>query len=652
MSHSKKGVIVGLDKVAATAAKTSLSALTFGFGLFESALGSVYAMYERQTQAFGKLGQAMGGGTADMNKMNNAAWKLYQGPLGSALGMSIGEAAAEIGSFNTSIGMLDESMTKDQGTLIAHAAALGMTSSEAGEAAKSYRLMGLDGADLEKTLKTLKGDTAKLGAQSAGLSKNLLVAGKNLLAMAGPKFQKQMTETIDKMYKLGVSAQTLEKFTDLTDTFDQTATSMAKLNTMFGLHLNALDIFAEEDPAKRWAMISKQIQQTGRSMSDMSRTEKKVMADALHLSMDELNALANPKLAAANEKREKSWEEMYHTIQSTLVNWNKSFDKVITHMVSAFRPLFAAFGLTGAQTKDLSSIVEGVADKISDAFDGIADNGGFQLMLYDIAEDIREIGKTAMTWLSGDGLQKDITDFVKGFKDIPKEVSSVAKLLVGENGKDGILGNIGAAIGFMAKNAEWFIGLWAGAKLVGAISAIATAFGALDIVLSPILGTALAISAAIAAAAAIGIGGAYLATSGMREDADQMHRFNEAGKKTDAAKDAWQKNPTIDNQHAYANANNIEQRLFNNLSPEQIASIGVTPRPMINYQTDDTIVTPASAPVASQISETTPGMVIPDARPTTTSTNSGGSGGNHFTIYVDGVLSHSVAARVVSTRGH
>ena len=73
---------------------------------------------------------------------------------------------------------------------------------------------------------------------------------------------------------------------------------------------------------------------------------------------------------------------------------------------------------------------------------------------------------------------------------------------------------------------------------------------------------------------------------------------------------------------------------------------------MINYQSDDTIVTPALAPVASQISETTPGMVIPDARPTTTSTNSGGSGGNHFTIYVDGVLSHSVAARVVSTRGH
>lgn len=492
-------------------AKFGLSVVTKGLRVMEDALSNAYDMQERYMKASGALAAQLGGATPVLDNFNDAANKLRSSPLGIATDMSIAEAAGEIGAFNTSIGVLDKSLMENQVELISHAKAIGLTSSEAGGAAKSFLMMGLHAKELEKTFTDLKDDALVLGVQSAALSKNLLVAGKNLLALAGPKLRREMTRTINTMFQMGIAAQTVEKFTDMTDSFDKTAESMAKLNTLYGTHINALEVFAENDPKKRWDMISQAIRNQGLTLDNLTRREKKNIGELIGLNADETNALIKGGRAGltAQQKKAQNWEETISNMQSTLVAWSLMFDNITKSMMRAFSSLFDAFGLNMSKNKKgvrtFGSIVGEVGNNIIGMFDKLANDEsyqGFRNAMKQMGSDITALFDKVMTWLKSDEFPKVIENLAVGFKDIPKKIGVAFDILVGKGDKPGLLQRLSWLLGEVEAHAEKFVLVWGAFKVAGFITSIGSliaAFMGLGFALAPILLTITAIAAAVAA---------------------------------------------------------------------------------------------------------------------------------------------------------
>lgn len=484
--------------------KFGLSVITTGFSVMEGALKRAYETQERFTQAFGAMAMQVGAGTPALDTFNQAASDMYFGSFGD-LGMSIGEVTQMVGGFHNAVGLLDKSMMDNQKTLLEHARALGVDAAELGGMARTYLMMNMGAKEVDGMMNQLREDSAKLGVQSSLLSKNLLVAGKNLLAMTSPKWQKSMASSINLMYKMGIAAQTVEKFTDMTDSFDRTAESMAKLNTMFGTHLNALEIFAEQDPLKRWTMISNGIKEAGVNLKNLSRVEKKIIADQMGLTMDEVNALitGGQKGLKAHQAMAESWDQMLSRTRSTIVNWVKFFDEITVSVVGAFAPLFETFGLTmftgefkkgEREIKSFAKIMKEYGDAIKGVFKKLAIDPKFQESVRYFAEGIERIFKRLMAWMTGPDLPLAIKNLMIGFEDLPRKIESALIFLLGDGQTTGFLPKLANAIAWVVDNIGK-IGIAFGvlkaveitimlASAAGGFWALATAVSA---VLSPLL---------------------------------------------------------------------------------------------------------------------------------------------------------------------
>lgn len=475
-----------IDKGLGFLAKTALGATTAAFIVLEKSMMGVYNLNEKFRASFAAMAMQIGGASPELGKFQKQSESLYfdAGGLGD-LGMGIEQITAEVGSFVSQLGILDKAMTDNTQTLLTHGRVVGLSGAEIGEAAKNFMLMGKTGEDLDGVLAQLNKDAKVLGVSSALLSKNVLVLGKNLLALAGPKFQQQMIKAIEKFTKMGIAVGSMERFTDMTDNFDQAATSMAKLNTVFGTHINALAMFAEQDPAKRFKMITDQMYVQGVQLDSLSRQERKFLADTIGLTVEETNAMlkwakggenVEEKLKAA-EQQTADWNTGMMELKSTLVTWARIFDKIMKSVMKAAAPLLAAFGIggdVGNGFMTIGKLAEDFGDKIAKAIEALTKDQKAQDAFKNMATAIKDIGARILAFVGSPAFPQFISDVVTGLTKIVEFMGAFARIIV--NNADKILWVFSTLI----DNLGIIIGLWAAFKTISIVSAILPALSAIS----------------------------------------------------------------------------------------------------------------------------------------------------------------------------
>ena len=138
---------------------------------------------------------------------------------------------------------------------------------------------------------------------SAHLSKkfgvDVKVIGKGLNAMAadmetfGHMGTKEMAAVATYTAKLGIEMSALKGVMDKFDSFEGAAEAAGKLNEAFGMNIDTMKMMNAENPAERMDMLRQSLQETGKSFDELSRHEKKLMAQTMGMDMKSLqNAMS------------------------------------------------------------------------------------------------------------------------------------------------------------------------------------------------------------------------------------------------------------------------------------------------------------------------------------------------------------------------
>jgi hypothetical protein len=168
---------------------------------------------------------------------------------------------------------------------------LGMTVEQQ---AKFLKLAQAAGKDPMKEMTKFASQAINMG-EAFGMSSKLIA--KDMAEMQsdfahfgglGPKVMSQISVYTRK---LGIEIKDLTGLIDGFDDFENAAQGAAKLSQAFGMNVDAMKMMQEQDPAARLSMLQQAFKQTGKSIEQMSRQEKKLLAQQSGLS-EEAAALA------------------------------------------------------------------------------------------------------------------------------------------------------------------------------------------------------------------------------------------------------------------------------------------------------------------------------------------------------------------------
>lgn len=111
--------------------------------------------------------------------------------------------------------------------------------------------------------------------------------------------------------RLGVEVKALLGVVDQFDNFENAATSVAQLSQAFGLQLDTLDLLSAQNPADRIEQLRKAFFSAGRSVENMTRQERALLAQQTGLDENTL------KLVFSQENASKSYEDIQKQSEAT-----------------------------------------------------------------------------------------------------------------------------------------------------------------------------------------------------------------------------------------------------------------------------------------------------------------------------------------------
>ena len=103
---------------------------------------------------------------------------------------------------------------------------------------------------------------------------NLLEDVKNF----GGFTEKQLVQMSVQTMRLGLEMKTLTGVVDAFDSFDDAVTKVGNLHRMFGMSLDAMKMFREEDPVKRIQMLQRSFKSAGNDIEKMNRRQVSFLA--------------------------------------------------------------------------------------------------------------------------------------------------------------------------------------------------------------------------------------------------------------------------------------------------------------------------------------------------------------------------------------
>ncbi len=237
------------------------------------------------------IGQVFGYGSGGAAAALKAVQEIAQaaGPAMTMLGDQIAGAADKMVMMNKGLGMSNEAL------------------------AEMARQAHNTGADVGDTLVDMGSMAIQMGAEFGVSAKAI---GKNMsdltedVANFGNMSMKELGATATYMAKLGLEAKDLQGVIGKFDDFESAAGSVSQLNQAFGIQLDTMEMMNAENPAERIDMMKDAFHDAGKSVEDMTRQEKALMAEQMGLSVSAMeNVLAQENMGVAYEDMEAGAED-------------------------------------------------------------------------------------------------------------------------------------------------------------------------------------------------------------------------------------------------------------------------------------------------------------------------------------------------------
>lgn len=368
-----------------------LGGLTSAFGLLGVAvggalLGGLMLVIAAFTQMWNFLDKKVLPATADFNRQignmgqSTAALKSEMTSAGvqfEMLGMSFEEGAANVRDFAEGMMLVGRSKKELHDVVqtgLKLTQVVGLSAEQSGKLALFW----------EKSEGSLNGlndamDQASVLAHKYQVPVNQIRRDLGddigLLARFGTKNRMVMLESAAKARTYGLSIKDIsQNFGDQMDTFDKTSNVAAKLNAVFGTHINSYQLMLETNPVKRMEMLRKELVKQGKTWDNLNVYEQNVIASTTGMSKEQLAlGLSSEKVRKELQKQtdqqayvnkiNKDWDSGLVNIKKTLLALQPKLD-LILRSVSDFVSELFGFGKAG-------DVTTSTANKIGIALDDI-----------------------------------------------------------------------------------------------------------------------------------------------------------------------------------------------------------------------------------------------------------------------------------------
>lgn len=411
----------GFDKLAKGLVKFNTSILTIGFDFLIDSIKRVYELQERWAKAIGGFNMKLGGMTAGLKSATKAATQ-WSGTIRGLTNGDIQEGIEMFGEFTMAIGRVVKS---------------GDGFSKLGiQLARGFNLGGKGAGDILKVFDRLNmsaGESAKAmsgvisGANLADVPVNQL--GKDIeeahsyLARFGKEGVKTFVDGAAYARKFTMSITDMQKAMEHFDSFDDAATSAAKLNAAFGLMVNSMDLMLTNDPSQRMEMIRQQFLAQGKTYDKLTPIQRRYAAETLQVSDDQLASLLSISKAgvsyadmqAKQAKKEKTEVEAKREMQrmltktaQTMFAFGAAFDRVTVAIGHAIKPLLVVLGLAkdGQGKKGFGGfghVMKEITDVVVAFFESLAKNQRWTDFMKELANDMIRMGKALKEWVMNGG---------------------------------------------------------------------------------------------------------------------------------------------------------------------------------------------------------------------------------------------------------
>ena len=361
------------------------------------------------------------------------------GPVFSALGNQMAEHAAEVLVYQKGLGITNEAM-KD----------LGATALARGE-------------NITDSLKEIGNLSVQMG-QKFGISSKLM--GKDMTYMTsnmgkfGSMTKAQMATSAVFVRKLGLEIKDLEGLMGAFDDFETAATNASKLAQSFGMNVDAMQMMKEQDPAKRLDMLRQSFAATGKSIKDMTRQEKELLAQTAGMDANMVEAalsaenmgMSYDEISAAAEGAADKQLSQEEIMQNMADNIKKVFEP-IEYLGSLFKTFFDGFTNGVMKAKPMRELLHSIMEALKavsklgrllgrvfvEAFPGVKEIlGGVSGFFKDITKSVNSVTKDVRGFKSGltntfKDLQKDPEKYINKFTDFISK--SFEKIFGGKGGR-------------------------------------------------------------------------------------------------------------------------------------------------------------------------------------------------------------------------
>lgn len=276
-------------------------------GFFDSLFGAAASYYNKSSgewfaanqaiiESFGDLRSNEGAFVKEMatdlrdaqNDLAGAGKSLYS-TIGNGAAI-LKEATALAQGFGNSLTSLKDQIKGAADEMFLMSKGMAMSSESLKQIAKNAKMTG---GSFEDSMQSMMVASAHL-SKKFGVS--VKVIGKNLDQMTkdfetfGHLGEKELAAVATYSAKLGVEIQALKGIMDKFDSFEGAAEAAGKLNEAFGMNIDTMKMMNEENPAARMDMLRQSLADTGRSFEELSRHERKLMAQTMGMDMGSLQA--------------------------------------------------------------------------------------------------------------------------------------------------------------------------------------------------------------------------------------------------------------------------------------------------------------------------------------------------------------------------
>ncbi len=423
-------VLGAVDKFGKALISLSIDSVFLGFELIQKGILKFYDLMERTTKATGAFNLGLGGMTEGLDKTRKSAWKV-EGQMRSLTGGELGVGLRMWEETAHGVGFVGEGFDEMTTKATLASRALGIGGHAGGELTHTWIQLGSTSKDVNRQMVQVS-DAANLAGVSVADFGKEIVGTKGFMATFGKASEKVFLRSAAFAKKLGVSLQSLQRFTEMTDTFESTAEAAAKMNVVFGTSINSMELMLEQDPSKRLEMVRNQLKMQGKSWETMNRQERKFFAQTMQLSEEEAAGVLNNNITLEEfqkrqeqaQKKKVSDEDKIRAgllkTTETLHNFGQSWDRVTAAVGRLLHPFLKVLGLASDLDGKMSfgQKMTKLFDKLIGFVDKLTSNKKISKVIGDMAADFGHVFEL----LTGDG--KDSREMIDTIAD---SVAAAAK---------------------------------------------------------------------------------------------------------------------------------------------------------------------------------------------------------------------------------